>query len=39
VPSMLGQVDFELFSSTMELTASGWKLADQTVGVGQCSGS
>lgn len=39
VPGMLGQVDFELFSSTMELTASGWKLADQTVGVGQCSGS
>jgi hypothetical protein len=39
VPGMPGQVDFELFTSTMELTRSGWKLSTQTVGVGQCNRS
>jgi hypothetical protein len=36
-PGVPGQVDFELFISTMELTGSGWKLSSQRVGVGQCS--
>jgi hypothetical protein len=36
VPGDAGQVDFELFTSTMELTDTGWKLATQTVGVGTC---
>jgi hypothetical protein len=35
-PGEAGQVDSELFTSTMELTDSGWKLATQTVGVGAC---
>ena len=39
VPGVLGEVDFELLRSTMELIVGGWKLASQTVGVGQCSGS
>jgi hypothetical protein len=39
VAGVLGQVDYELFTSTMERTASGWKLASQTVGVDQCSAS
>jgi hypothetical protein len=38
-PGLPGQVDFELFTSTMELTGSGWKLLTQSVGVGQCNGS
>lgn len=33
---VLGQVDFELINSTMELTDSGWKLLTQQVGVGKC---
>jgi hypothetical protein len=36
VPGVLGQVDYELIRSTMELIGGGWKLASQTVGVGQC---
>lgn len=39
VPGVLGQVDYELIRSTMELIGAGWKLAAQTVGVGQCAGS
>jgi hypothetical protein len=39
VPGMPGQVDFELFTSTMELTDSGWKLLTQSVEVAQCDGS
>jgi hypothetical protein len=35
-PGIPGQVDFELFTSTMESTSSGWKLLTQRVGVGQC---
>ncbi len=37
VTGVLGQVDVELFTSIMERTASGWKLANQSVEVGQCS--
>lgn len=36
VPGMPGQVDYVYFTSTMELTGSGWKLAAQSVGVGAC---
>jgi hypothetical protein len=36
VPGEAGQVDFELFTSTMEQTDTGWKLSTQTVGVGSC---
>ena len=36
VAGMPGQVDYVYFTSTMELTSSGWKLADQSVGVGAC---
>jgi hypothetical protein len=39
VPGVLGQADDELVVSTMIHTANGWKLASQTVGTGQCSGS
>jgi hypothetical protein len=39
VAGVLGQVDYELFTSVMERTASGWKLANQSVEVGQCRGS
>ena len=39
VAGVLGQVDDELFTSVMERTASGWKLANQSVEVGQCRGS
>ena len=39
VPGVLGQVDYELIRSTMELVGVGWKLASQTVGVGQCARS
>lgn len=39
VAGVLGQVDFELFTSTMQRTDSGWKLADQVVEVGPCHGS
>ncbi len=39
VPGVPGEVAFELLRSTMEFTGGGWKLASQTVGVGQCSGS
>jgi hypothetical protein len=35
-PGIPGQVDFELFTSTMEQTAAGWKLLSQIVGTGQC---
>jgi hypothetical protein len=35
-PGIPGQVDFELFTSTMALTSSGWKLLGQRVGVAQC---
>jgi hypothetical protein len=38
VAGVLGRIDYELFTSTMELTPSGWKLANQTVGVEQCGG-
>lgn len=33
---VLGTKDFELITSTMTLTTDGWKLSDQTVGVGKC---
>jgi hypothetical protein len=36
VPDEAGQVDFELFTSTMVQTDTGWKLATQTVGVDSC---
>lgn len=36
VPGVLGQVDVEAFTSIMEHTVSGWKLANQDVVVGQC---
>jgi hypothetical protein len=36
VSGVLGQVDFELITSTMESTISGWKLLSQRVGVDQC---
>ena len=36
VAGVLGQSDFELETSTMQLTPDGWKLASQTVDVGQC---
>lgn len=36
VPGDPGRVDFERITSTMELTATGWKLADQTVEVARC---
>ncbi len=36
VPGILGQVDYELFASTMEQTRGGWKLLTQAIGVGQC---
>jgi hypothetical protein len=39
VPGELGQVDFNLVTSTMANTPDGWKLANQTVGSGQCNGS
>ncbi len=39
VPGVLGQVAYELIRSTMELIGAGWKLASQSVGVGQCAGS
>jgi hypothetical protein len=39
VSGQAGQVEFELFTSTMEWTPSGWKLATQTVGVSQCHAS
>lgn len=39
VAGVLGQVDYELIRSTMESIGGGWKLASQTVGVGQCSKS
>ena len=39
VPGVPGQVDYELFSSTMQRTGTGWKLMTQSVGVGQCDGS
>ena len=38
-PGVPGQVDFELFDSTMELTGGEWKLVTQRVGVGQCDRS
>jgi hypothetical protein len=38
VPGVLGQVDYELFTSIMERTAGGWKLANQIVKVGLCHG-
>jgi hypothetical protein len=36
VPGVLGQPVFELVTSKMHLTNSGWKLESQTVGVGKC---
>lgn len=39
VPGVLGQSAYELVNSAMRRTASGWKLANQTVVVGGCSGS
>jgi hypothetical protein len=39
VQGILGQVEYELIRSTMELIGAGWKLASQTVGVGQCTRS
>ena len=39
VVGILGEVDFELLRSTMELIDGSWKLASQTVGAGQCSKS
>jgi hypothetical protein len=38
-PGPAGQVAYELFTSTMARTNSGWKLETETVGVGQCRGS
>ena len=38
-PGDPGHVDFLWITSTMQLTASGWKLATQTVEVGQCHAS
>jgi hypothetical protein len=39
VAGIAGQVDFEYFVSTMELTDSGLKLATQAIGVGPCERS
>ena len=39
VPGVLGEPDFELVASLMRLTQDGWKLSDQTVVVGGCTGS
>ena len=39
VAGAMGQADYELFTSVMEQTNSGWKLETQTVGVGACGGS
>jgi hypothetical protein len=36
VPGLLGEKDRELFTSTMQQGANGWKLSAQTLGVGQC---
>jgi hypothetical protein len=36
VEGVLGQVDYELFISTMESTGSGWKLLTQRVEAGRC---
>jgi hypothetical protein len=36
VPGILGEKDFELFTSTMERGTNGWKLSAQALGVGQC---
>jgi hypothetical protein len=38
-PGVPGQVDFELFDSTMELSGGAWRLVTQRVGVGQCDRS
>ena len=38
-PGVPGQVDFELFDSTMELSDGEWRLVTQQVGVGQCDRS
>ncbi len=37
VPGVLGQVDDEAFTSIMEHTTEGWKLANQSVEVGPCN--
>jgi hypothetical protein len=39
VPGVLGQSAFELVRSTMRRTATGWKLANQTVVVDGCTGT
>ncbi len=39
VPGIEGEVADELVTSTMELVTGTWKLASQTVGVGQCTAS
>ncbi|MGD0392209.1 MAG: hypothetical protein ABSC41_06155 [Acidimicrobiales bacterium] len=36
-PGILGQADYELFTSAMRQTEGGWKLLTQEVGVGQCT--
>jgi hypothetical protein len=37
VPGILGQVEVERITSTMERTVSGWKLAEQTVEADPCA--
>jgi len=37
-PGVLGEADYELVTSLMVLTSSGWKLSDQSVVVGGCDG-
>jgi hypothetical protein len=39
VTGIAGQAVFELVTSLMQSTAAGWKLADQNVEVGKCTGS
>jgi hypothetical protein len=39
VPGVPGQAVFELVTSVMQLTANGWKLAEQSVEVGKCASS
>ncbi len=39
VPGVLGQPDYELVTSTMARTPTGWKVSDQRVQVGACTGS
>jgi hypothetical protein len=39
VSGVLGKPSHELISSVMRKTSTGWKLADQTIAVGGCTGS